>query len=61
MDIGDGNRDPGIHNVASPEVTDVEMETTFTTFKPDNGFSVANPLYESTVDFSGRWPSSVYL
>lgn len=33
---------------ASPEGSDNEMETTFTTFKPETTMVSANPLYDST-------------
>jgi len=52
-EAADGCRDSLMRNLGSPEDTDFEMETTFTTFKPGGGLSAANPLYETSCGIAG--------
>ena len=44
---GDNQHDQSFYNVASPDSSDSEMETTFSTSKPEAEMVEANPLYES--------------
>lgn len=48
--------DDRVRNTGSPHFTDNsdnEMETSFSTFKPEPGMAAANPLYDSTCSLTG--------